>query len=310
LTEQRHSRSGLHRIYYRSRGVSKLIYLDNGSSDGSDEFFASLPDTIVAQCHLNFRDWQRELRYCLASDFASGGWRLAVDADELLDYRGSEQMNIPSLVGHLADRGFTGLVAQMLEMVPRGSLQMHEEKTFAECVQSFNCYSTDNITSSAYHSPDDPLHFFTRENRVGDERINIMRGGLRRTVFGEDCLLMKHVLFKDGNNVLPMPHPHFTCGLSVADFTAVLYHYKFAGPYIQKEKSLAREGRLFHREGKARLASVQKTGDVIFDFDGLRQNPTIDDLVLHGFLIDQPATAADSPPQLVRTPDRSGKGVP
>jgi hypothetical protein len=280
--------------YYRSRGVSKLIYLDNGSSDGSEAFFASLPDTIVAQCHLNFRDWQRELRYCLASDYASGGWRLAVDADELLDYRGSDRMNIPLLVEQLADQGFTGLVAQMLEMVPRGSLRGHEGKTFEQCVQTFNCYSTDNITSNAYQSPDDPLHFFTRENRVGDERINIMHGGLRRTVFGENCLLTKHVLFKDGSNVLPMPHPHFTCGLSIADFTAVLYHYKFAGPYIPKEESLAHQGRLSHHEGKARLAVVRKITDVIFDFDELRENPTIDGLVSQSFLIDQPSDSAAS----------------
>lgn len=274
--------------YYRAKGVKKFVYLDNGSNDGSEHFFSQQPDTIVAQCLLNFRQFQAELRYCAASDFAVGGWRLAVDADELLDYRGSDKFDIPSLVYHLSERGFTGLAAQMLEMVPRGSLRAHEGKTFAECVQFFNCYSTNNIVSRDYHSQDEPLHFFASKNRIGSEAIKIMRGGLRRTMFGEDCLLLKHVLFKEGTDVLPLPHPHFTCGLNLADFTAVLYHYKFAGPYIQKEQSLDREGRLSHDEGKARLAVIQRANDVFFDFDGLQEGPTIENLVAQGFLVDQP----------------------
>ncbi|PKP99360.1 MAG: hypothetical protein CVT76_00450 [Alphaproteobacteria bacterium HGW-Alphaproteobacteria-15] len=273
--------------YYRARGVTKFVYLDNGSQDGSEYFFSSQPDTIVAQCLLNFRDYQAELRYCTACDFAIGGWRLAVDADELLDYWGSGQMNIPSLVDHLVTCGFTGLVAQMLEMVPRGSLRAHEHKTFAECVDSFRCYSISDIETRDYLSPEEPLFFFSSKNKLNNNNIKIMRGGLRRTIFGEECLLIKHVLFKCGKNVLPLPHPHFTCGLNLADFSAVLYHYKFAGPYFEKEKSLNREGRLSHCEGRIRLAAIERANDLVFDFDGLLEDPSVQDLVCQGFLVDQ-----------------------
>lgn len=271
--------------YYRDRGAIKLVYMDNGSNDGSEIFFSNQPDVIVVQCQLNFRKWQRELRYSAASDYAIGGWRLAVDADELLDFQGSNYMSIPNLVESLNEKGFTGLIAQMLEMVPRGSLTAHEDSTFAECVEEFSYYSTDAIDKTAYHSSSDPLYFFASKNYISHPGMEIMRGGLRRTVFGEDCLLTKHVLFKAGPDVLPLPHPHFTCGLRIADHTAVLYHYKFAGRYLAKESRLDREGRLSHSEGKSRLRKFHETGDIVFDFDGLKSNPTIPALVGEAFLL-------------------------
>lgn len=271
--------------YYRQRGASKFVYMDNGSNDGSEILFANQPDTIVVQCKLNFREWQRELRYSAASDYAIGGWRLAVDADELLDFQGSSYMSIADLVTSLNEKGFTGLVAQMLEMVPRGSLTAHEDATFAECVEAFSCYSTAAIEKTAYHSSSDPLHFFASKNVISHPGIEIMRGGLRRTVFGEDCLLTKHVLFKPGPDVLPLPHPHFTCGLRIADHTAVIYHYKFAGRYLAKERRLEQEGRLSHSEGKSRLRKFHEAGDIVFDFDGLKSNPSIAALVGEAFLL-------------------------
>jgi Glycosyl transferase family 2 len=271
--------------YYRSRGVNKFVYLDNGSQDNSIPYFSAQSDAIVARCLLNFRHFQPELRFCAASDFAVGGWRLAVDADELLDYPGSGQMSIPMLIDALASRGFTGLAAQMLEMVPKGSLKAHQHKSFNECVESFRYYSTDNISINDYHCPADPLNFFASYNVISNNEIKIMRGGLRKTMFGEDCLLLKHVIFKDAPRVLPLPHPHFTCGLVLADFTAVLYHYKFAGEFIAKEKSLQQERRLSHNEGYIRLLKFEQTGDVIFDFDGLQKDPTIEKLIHSGFLI-------------------------
>lgn len=271
--------------YYRSRGVTKFIFLDNGSSDGSERYFSGLPDTIVAQCLLNFRDWQPELRYCAASDYAVGGWRLAVDADELLDFPGSNQLSIPGLAALLANKGFTGMVAQMLEMVPAGSLRAHDGASFADCVEHFRGYTTEFIDKTFYHCPNEPLYFFTSKNIISSSDIFMMRGGLRKYFFEENCLLTKHVLFKDMNTVLPLPHPHITCGLKIADFTSVLYHYKFAGGYLEKEQLLDKQKRLSHGEGRARLRVFNESNDIVFDRAILSWNPSIDDLVNQRFLL-------------------------
>lgn len=270
--------------HYRDLGIERFVYLDNGSRDGSEEFVANQPGTIVAQCDLNFRDYQSALRYTLANDFLSGGWRLGVDSDELLDYPEATRLSVPDLVGRLAERGHTGLVAQMLEMVPEHSLRAVSGLDFEASIQAFNRYSTDNVTAIEYHSDTPPLGYFLQFNTVADPGVKIMTGGLRRTLFGEDCMLTKHLLFKDAPTVLPFAHPHATCGLQCSDFTAVLKHYKFSGDYLEREIKRKAEKRLSHSEGETRLKALAEQGDIDFASLDLRQNPTVDDLIDQGFL--------------------------
>lgn len=271
--------------YYRALGVEKFVYLDNGSRDGSVEFFSRQQDTIVARCNLNFRDYQRELRYIVTSDFAKGGWRLVVDADELLEYPGKPKLSLPELVNRLEKWRHTGLMAQMLDMVPLNTLSSVSSLDFNSCIKEFRFYSTEQIKSTGYHSSNEPLRFFSSFNTLSDPRIRLLRGGIRRTVFGEDCLLTKHVLFKLDDSVLPLPHPHFTCGIHCTDFTAVLRHYKFAGKYLEREIQQNIEKRLSHGEGELRLMAIEKNGDIDFSLYNLRRDPTLEALTQQGFTI-------------------------
>ncbi len=270
--------------HYRALGVDRFVYLDNGSKDGSAEFVADQPGTIVVQCDLNFRSFQNEFRYLLANDCVSGGWRLVVDADELLDYPEAHRVSVPDLAARLAARGHTGLVAQMLEMVPKSSLRSVSNLDFAGSVKAFNRYSTDNVTALDYHSGEPPLGFCLKFNTVADPGVKIMTGGLRRTLFGEDCMLTKHVLFRDSPTVLPLAHPHVSSGLHCTDFTAVLRHYKFAGDYLERELRRKTEKRLAHAEGETRLKVLEAQGDIDFSRMDLCQDPTPEKLVEQGFL--------------------------
>lgn len=270
--------------HYRNLGIERFVYLDNGSRDNSCEIVANEPGTIVAQCDLNFRDYQRELRYVLTRDFLVGGWRLAVDSDELLDYPNSAYLSVPDLVGRVSARGHTGVIAQMLEMVPNGSLRTASNMDFATSVAAFNRYSTDNITKAAYHGGELQMDYFLCHNTVASSEIKIMTGGLRRSLFGEECMLTKHVLFHDTGPIHPFPHPHMICGLHCSDFTAVLKHYKFAGDYIERETKRRDEKRLFHKEGSIRLNVLEKEGDIVFSKIPLRQDPTPEELMNQNFL--------------------------
>ena len=270
--------------HYRNLGIERFIYLDNGSRDSSCEIVANEPGTIVAQCDLNFRAYQRELRYILTRDFLVGGWRLAVDSDELLDYPNSERLSVPDLVGRIAARGHTGVVAQMLEMVPNGSLRAASNKDFATSVAEFYKYSVDNISKVSYHRGGSVIDYFVNLNTVASPEIKLMTGGLRRSVFGEECLLTKHVLFRDAGPVHPLPHPHVTCGLHCSDFTVVLKHYKFAGSYVERETRRRDEKRLSHKEGEIRLNMLESEGDIDFSKIPLRQDPTPEELIEQGFL--------------------------
>lgn len=270
--------------HYRGIGMKYLVYMDNGSDDGSIDRMAEYDDVIILSNRLNFRHYQRYMRMLAATEYAEGGWRLAVDADEILRFPGDDRIDLPELVRRLAARGQTGLVAQMLEMVPDCPLEETEVLSFAEARKVFRNYSLDDISAYPYHSKDTPLQWFLSQNSVADPALSFMYGGLRRTLFSEDCCLSKHVLYRPGRGVVPMMHPHVTMGLHCADFTALLQHYKFAGGYLERERRWQTEKRLSHSEGDLRLAALARDPALRLTVPGIRHDPTLQDLIRDGFL--------------------------
>ncbi|WP_165354582.1 glycosyltransferase family 2 protein [Tropicimonas sp. IMCC6043] len=270
--------------HYRAIGMKYLVYMDYGSDDGSIGMMAKYDDVIILSNTLNFRDYQRYMRMHAATRYAEGGWRLAVDADEILRYPGDDRIDLPGLVRRLAGRGQTGVVAQMLEMVPDCPLEEVDTLSFAEARRVFRNYSLENISAYPYHSEETPLHWFLSQNSVADPHLAFMFGGLRRTLFSEDCCLSKHVLYRPGRGVVPMMHPHVTMGLHCADFTALLQHYKFAGGYLERERRRQVEKRLSHSEGDLRLAALARNPKMRLTFPGIRHDPTLQDLIRDGFL--------------------------
>jgi hypothetical protein len=60
----------------------------------------------------------------------------------------------------------------------------------------------------------------------------LLRGGIRRTVYGINPVLTKHSLFKAGADLDLFPHPHYVNNANLADVSGVLLHYKFASNAI------------------------------------------------------------------------------
>lgn len=270
--------------HYRALGMDYLVYLDNGSDDDSVAQMSSYDRVIVLSNTLNFRSYQPQLRSQVANLYASGGWRLAVDADEILRYPGDRHIDLKDLVLRLEKRGQTGLLAQMLEMVPDGPLETVDGMTFAEARRKFLHYSLNDISAYPYHSEKVPLHGMLARNRAEEQSLSFMYGGLRRTLFTEDCCLSKHVLYKPGPGVVPLMNPHVTVGLNIADFTAVLQHYKFAGGFLQRERRRQREGRIRHNETDLRLATLARSPEMTLTVPGMRSDPTPERLLREGFL--------------------------
>ncbi len=111
--------------YYRARGVSHFLFVDNGSDDGSAEYLAQQQDTSVWQTQRSYRasrfglDWLTwlQIRYCHRH------WCLMADADELLVYDGHERHDLRDLTVLLDRQGRVGFGALMLEPYPKGALE-------------------------------------------------------------------------------------------------------------------------------------------------------------------------------------------
>ncbi|MXP44613.1 glycosyltransferase family 2 protein [Allopontixanthobacter sediminis] len=271
--------------YYRSIGARYFVYVDNNSSDNSVDITARWKNSITLSTDLNFRDYQTPIRHEISKSFCTEGWRLAVDPDELFDYAGSEKMCIRELGRSLLDEGYTGLIAQMLDLVPDRSLVEESSLSFYESTKSSKFYSLDCLTDMDYFSSNVPFSGLVENNMISNEEVTWKFGGIRKRYFNEDCCLTKHPLFYYKEGVHPFRHPHLTTGLRIADFTALLKHYKFSGNYISREMDLLAEGRVSHDE-TSRRASIVKSGHQFrFNTSNLLASPTPEELLERNFLV-------------------------
>ena len=110
-------------------------------------------------------------------------------------------------------------------------------------------------------------------------------GGVRGKIFGENCCLTKHPLVFNGPGVTPAPHPHLSMGVTCADITGVIKHYKFAGDTAARDAASLGSGALAHGEDAARAAVLTATPDVsLFSLDARRWN-RVELLIRTGFIL-------------------------
>ena len=270
--------------YYVRLGARYFVYTDNGSTDNTMSIVSKWKNAVILSTDLCFRDFEMPLRRDISTRYCSDGWRLAVDPDELFDYVGSGTMSISALGGSLRQRGYNGLVAQMLDLVPDANLGQHASKSFEESVRLSRYYSLKEISAFHYDDPAVPFSGMAVGNVLPDPIPEWKFGGLRKQYFDENCCLTKHPFFYQTEGVMPFRHPHLTTGLKLADFTALLKHYKFSGNHMERETDWIVNNRVGHSETLQR-ASVIGTGvDFRFDITTMDADPTPDGLVDQAFL--------------------------
>ena len=110
--------------YYRDRGVSHFLFVDNDSDDGTREFLAEQPDCSVWTTPASYKrarfgmDWiNRLLRL-----HGHGHWCLVVDPDEFLVYPFGDTRPIPALTDWLEASSIKSFGAMILDMYPKGPI--------------------------------------------------------------------------------------------------------------------------------------------------------------------------------------------
>ncbi|MDG3041472.1 glycosyltransferase family 2 protein [Roseicyclus marinus] len=110
--------------YYRDRGISHFLFVDNDSNDGTREFLAEQPDCSVWTTPESYKrsrfgmDWiNRLLRL-----YGHKRWCLVVDPDEFLVYPFSDTRPIPALTDWLDASSIKSFGAMILDMYPKGPI--------------------------------------------------------------------------------------------------------------------------------------------------------------------------------------------
>ena len=207
--------------HYRSLGAKHLVFLDNGSTDGTVEALGAYRDVTVFRTTLPFKRYGLSMRKYLVERFGRGRWTLNVDIDELFAYPYSDVVGMEALLGYLNENSYTAVVSSVLDMFPEEPLSdvvVAEDEPLKE-LHRF-CDLSD-VREEAYESVGDVGNVPARPD------VPILRGGIRRTLFGLNSLLIKHpLIFLDGK-LKPMDlSEHWVGHARLADFTGVLLHYK------------------------------------------------------------------------------------
>ena len=262
--------------HYLSLGAKHIVFLDNGSTDGSVEAMCEHDNVTVLRTGLPYKKYNVAMkRYCIRR-FGRGRWTLTVDIDELFDYPHSDVVSLKSLLGYLNDNSYNAMVAYMLDMFPEEPLSEDPGEKTESLRESHRFYDISGVRSQNYHDIGDI------GNVLSNEEVLILKGGVQKEVFHVSPLLMKHPLIFLDDEVRPMDlSDHWAGKARVADLTGILLHYKLSANLYEMVRREIEERRYISRHGKYDkfLEVLQQAPNVPIKGETSKELKSVNDLV-------------------------------
>jgi glycosyltransferase involved in cell wall biosynthesis len=272
--------------HYRSLGAAHIVFLDNGSTDGTVEALKQYDNVTVLRTMLPFRTHNVAMRQYLIERFGRQRWSLLVDADELFDYPFSDVVGLGALLRYLNANRYTAVVAHMLDMFSEESISRDASLLLPEhepLKEKYRFYDISHVRWSGYDKASET------DNVASNENIKILRGGIRKTFFDNNALLIKHPLVFLDEDLRPMDlSEHWVGDARIADFTGVLYHYKFTDRfYKDAQRTVEERNRSDH--GTRRYGKYLQMLENAPRFEMMRETSkeleSIDELITDGFVV-------------------------
>lgn len=227
--------------HYRKLGVTRFIFVDDGSDDGSAEYLVPMADVDLYRSNISYMESNRGLLFKeeIVRRYGQNRWWLFVDIDEYLVFEGVEERSLGDLIASLEKRRIRRLMAPLLDMYPSG-----------------------DIRRALFDGSDStmPWHVATAFDRSGyfarfrgkDWEI---RGGMRRRAFGNWLELAKYPLMyvTDRVHFKSIHYPRPTAENRVP-ILGNLLHFKIFDDYEAFIRKAVEEGRYFGSSQHYRVA--------------------------------------------------------
>jgi len=237
--------------HHRALGIHHFVFVDTGSSDDGVARLVGEPNCAVLRATLPWGRFENDFRRIAAQRYGAGHWCLTIDADEMLDLP-----DIRPVVARMRAAGHTALVAQMIEMFPDAPLSDVAHLPYDAVLHRFDHCDLSQVTRFAYKDPAIPFAWYLQQNTATHPDTEILFGGVRNRVFGENCCLTKHPLVLLMPGVIHAPHPHCAAKVTCADFSVAIRHYKFANDCLARDRRSVAETAASHGEDRQRLARL------------------------------------------------------
>lgn len=217
--------------HYRALGVSHIVFLDNGSTDGTRLKLESNQGVSVFTTLAPYKVYKDVMKRWLVTRFGPNNWVLCVDIDEFFDYPFRDCLPLEEFLRYLNEKSVNAVVAQLLDLFPSTALTLETSKNWR---QSHCYYTLEQIERQPYRE------VYGERNVAPDIGLELFCGGSRSKTFDVGALLTKHPLQFPARGIVMRNAHHVTNG-RIADISAVLLHYKYVGDFYNYAKRIASE---------------------------------------------------------------------
>jgi glycosyltransferase involved in cell wall biosynthesis len=258
-------------LHYRKLGIGKFVVIDNGSTDGSEEYVRRQPDVDFFPVHRPFV-WPRKQGWISRAihEYGPGRWYIYVDADEHLVFDQMFDGGIAQLVRFAENRGINRVRGMLIDMYARGPLLNYNVSVGQSLLSAFPLYDTDTYNEYRY------------------EQIISRKGGPRPRCFRTEGVkfnpeLTKYPLFRLTNaDIMANPHHIFPYAgnFDTGCYIGIL-HFKFLPGLIERIKvAIASEN---YWDGSAEykqyLRAIQNNPNLTLVYPGSARLNSVQDLV-------------------------------
>ena len=213
--------------YYKSLGVDRFIFVDNGSTDNSQEIILKEESAHLFYTEESYEKHWYWLEYLLEM-YGKGHWCIVVDIDELFTFPNANFISLPSLIEYFELYTFTSINSILLDMYSLEGVSNSKNLNISNPLEILQFF--DNNYYKA------PFTFFDKKNNI-PLLIEAYSGGMRERVFGKMNpldILTKISLFKYEKDVYLVQGMHAISNTKPADIEGVVFHTKFLSDFIEE----------------------------------------------------------------------------
>lgn len=243
--------------YYRQLGVERFIFIDNGSTDGTNQYLLDQSDTGVYSTNASYAESRCGVHWLnsVLDLHSLGQWALVVDADELLAFPFSEQVPIRVLTDFLDSERSEAFIAPMLDMYADAPLDDVGYIPGQNLIEACPYFDLDSYS-------------YVDEKGIGPLPH---RGGVRQRLFwsgrehrGAPPVLRKIPLVRWSGDMQYEASTHILRRARLSTTTGILLHFKLLGDFKALANQEADRGE--HWDGAAQYqayAEVLEGRDVL-----------------------------------------------